>query len=550
MAFPERIYKDFENIVGTENLSDDPAVLDTYTFNWLAESHPLFAPSKYGFRPEAVMLPGSLEEVQAVVKLCNRHKVRFKAHSTGYGIHAFPGMEGVLVLDMRRMNRIIEIDEKNKLAVVEPYVTWAELSAEAMKVGLFTTPIQAGSQASVLANISSLWGVNTFGNHGGYNGRNLLGAEWVLPTGTILKLGTPEGWFTAEGPGPSLRGALRGHIGACGGMGVITKAAIKLHSWPGPRSLPTEAVPDNPMRYKLKNSIPRSKVYMVCFPDWEILIDFLYRVGDAEVAYTLWRVGGIEHAVCILPDSNLIKQLYEGGIVHAAASVFKYPVVATVFAHTDREFAYKTKVMDQIIEDVGGEIPAMLSDPSFTGQMPVSIEDVLFHALVANDTHFIAHNGGFIINAAYTGSTEAVIRHQGYGGERLKEKYIKRGVIMDDGTDSLYHNSFENGGYAYGEVEYHYDPADEKSVQGAIDLITEEDQEAMERQDPLSSCNAMLVLGSGGTSHGERLETVGKFCKDFHLWQKKIKDVLDPDYLSDPSAYVAYKGTLVKNPGE
>ena len=548
MALDERIYKAFENIVGTENIADDPAILDTYAFNWLAESHPLFAPNKYGYRPEAVLLPGSLEEVQAVVRLCNLHKIRFKPHSTGYGIHAFPGVEGVLVLDLRRMNRIIEIDEKNKTAVVEPYVTWAELSAEAMKVGLFTTPIQAGSQASVLANASSLWGVNTFGNHGGYNGRNLLGAEWVLPTGEVLKLGTPEGWFTADGPGPSLRGALRGHIGACGGMGVVTKAAIKLHSWPGPRALPTEALPDNPMRYKIKDEIPRSKVFLVCFEDWDHLIDFLFRAGDAEVAYTLWRVGGIEHAVCILPDSKLIQQLYEAGIVQAAAAVFKYPVVATVFAHTDREFAYKCRVMEKIIEDAEGEIPAVVSDPFYTEQLPVPVENLLFHALVANDTHFISHNGGFIINAAYTASPEAVIRHQGPGGERLKEKYIERGVIMNDGLDSLYHNSFENNGYAYGEVEYHYDPAYEESVRGAIDLITEEDNESMARKDPLASCNAMLVLGSG-PSHSDRLETVGTDCKGFHIWQKRLKDALDPDYLSDPSAYVVYKGSLVKNPG-
>ena len=62
----------------------------------------------------------------------------------------------------------------------------------------------------------------------------------------------------------------------------------------------------------------------------------------------------------------------------------------------------------------------------------------------------------------------------------------------------------------------------------------------------LPSCNAMLVLGSG-PSHSERLETVGSLCKNFHLWQEKIKDALDPDYLSDPSAYVVYKGNLVRN---
>jgi len=50
-----------------------------------------------------------------------------------------------------------------------------------------------------------------------------------------------------------------------------------------------------------------------------------------------------------------------------------------------------------------------------------------------------------------------------------------------------------------------------------------------------------------GPARGQRLETVGSRCKDFHLWQEKIKDVPDPDRLSDPRACVVHKGNLVKN---
>jgi glycolate oxidase len=51
-------------------------------------------------------------------------------------------------------------------------------------------------------------------------GRNVLGCEWVLPTGDILNLGTANregGWFSGDGPGFSLRGILRGRAGANGG---------------------------------------------------------------------------------------------------------------------------------------------------------------------------------------------------------------------------------------------------------------------------------------------------------------------------------------------
>ena len=146
MAMSEELFKLFESIVGPKNISVDDCILDAYAFNWLAESHPLFAPNKYGYRPLAVIMPGSTEEVQAILKACNRYGIKYKAHSTGYGIHAFPGIEDVLVIDLRRMNRILEIDEKNKVAIVEPYVNWAELGAEIIRYGLFTTPIQAGSR--------------------------------------------------------------------------------------------------------------------------------------------------------------------------------------------------------------------------------------------------------------------------------------------------------------------------------------------------------------------------------------------------------------------
>ncbi len=541
MAISQKVLDVFKKIVGPENFSDDQCILDTYAFNWLAEAHPLFAPSKYGYRPPAVILPGTVEEVQAVVKACNLYDVKYKAHSTGYGIHAFPGIEDVLVIDLRRMNRILEIDEKNKAAVVEPYVNWAELGAEVMKYGLFTTPIQAGSQASVLANITSVWGVNTFGNHGGHNGRNVLGVEWIMPTGELIRLGSMDGWFCADGPGPSLRGLLRGHIGHMGGMGVITKAAIKLHNWPGPPSMETRVNPESIMKYELKTPVENVKLYNVCFADWEHLIDFLYKVGDAEISYALNRVGGLEHILCLLPEAEFIKKIYDTGMVEEAAKVFTYPVLAVVWGNSKREMEYFCKVMEKIIEETEGWVPPLLESLLEN----IDMESMGVHSMVANDTHFVFHSGGFIINAAYTCTPEAMVRHQGPGGEALKKKYIERGVIMNDGLDGLYHNSFEHNSYAYGEIEYHYDASDPEIVKGAMDLIKEEDDLAFETKCPIESCNAMVSLGSG-PDHNDRIERLGNICQNFHKWQEKIKLEFDPKLLSDPSSFMVYRNNLVK----
>jgi len=127
----------------------------------------------------------------------------------------------------------------------------------------------------------------------------------------------------------------------------------------------------------------------------------------------------------------------------------------------------------------------------------------------------------------------------------LKKKYIDRGVIMNDGLDSLYHNSFEHNFYTYGEVEYHYDASDPDLVDGAMELIKEEDDLAFENKCSIESCNAMVSMGSG-PDHNDRVERLGGLCGNFHQWQEKLKRQFDPKLLSDPSSYIVYRNNLIK----
>jgi len=101
MAFTKEQYKAFEDVVGVENICDDPAIMPAY----------------YNTEFAAVILPKDMAEVQACVKLCNKFKLMFRPICTGWS-GMFP--KGIILLDLRRMNRIIEINEKNMYAVVEP----------------------------------------------------------------------------------------------------------------------------------------------------------------------------------------------------------------------------------------------------------------------------------------------------------------------------------------------------------------------------------------------------------------------------------------------
>jgi len=550
MVLARNVYQALEDIVGLENISEEPVDMDSYTLNWFPELDYRSSPSKFHFvRPTAVVLPGSTEEVQSIVKACNHYQTKYKAFSTGYGSHAFPGQEGVVMVDLRRMNRILEIDAKNKYAVVEPYVSWMQLQAEIYKVGLATTQIQAGSQASVLASVTSCFGMNILGTQGGYNSRNALGIEWVLPTGELLKLGPPDSWFTSDGPGPSLRGVARGNSGALGGLGIFTKCAIKLHDWPGPTRLETE-ISDPPisyfMPYRLKmEGLELCKGYIPVFPHWENIIDFLYKLVDSEIAYALSAHGGLERILGTVGLGG--KQGYDfiqsmKGMVEPLQDQFKYPVMLIMFAQTQKELSWKQMVLEEILTETGGSILPILEGLKI-GEFSLSeIADSLISLFIfGNDTHIVHSMGGsFLVTAGYGGTCEAVNRYQYPTGEMLKEKYTTRGKkLLNDGPNTLYFNVFDNAPYAYSEIELHYDPADPESSKALMEIIEAEQKNKLGEKYGFEHSDITLALYSPSADFTweTRVKKLGELTSSFHVWQERIKRALDPNDICDRSNY-------------
>ena len=101
MTLERDVYKALEDIVGEDYISEEPALLDAYALHWGLKA---FTGKPFGLRHEAVLLPGNTEEVQAIVKTCNRHGIKYKALSTGWGSMNGAGSEGAIQLDMLRMN--------------------------------------------------------------------------------------------------------------------------------------------------------------------------------------------------------------------------------------------------------------------------------------------------------------------------------------------------------------------------------------------------------------------------------------------------------------
>jgi glycolate oxidase len=217
MALSKELYKEFEDVVGAENICDDPAIIPAY----------------FGTKFAAIILPKNTAEVQALIKLCNKNKQKFRAICTGW---TGKFTDDLVLFDLRRMNHIIEINEKNMYAVVEPYVISAELQAELMKRGLNFCIKGAGTNCSAM-----LRGHGHLDQYTSGDDRNHLAIEWVTPQGDIVRsgaLGSTDDWFSGDGPGPSIRSILTSAVPPGTTPGVFTKAAIKLYHWPGPAEFP------------------------------------------------------------------------------------------------------------------------------------------------------------------------------------------------------------------------------------------------------------------------------------------------------------------------
>ncbi|QEC53248.1 glycolate oxidase [Anseongella ginsenosidimutans] len=210
---PETINK-LQEIVGTAHVLYDPETLTNYSHD---ETEDL------SFLPEAVIRPGTAAEVSAILKCCNQYLIPVTPRGAGTSLSgsALP-VHGGLVLSLERMNRIIDIDERNLQATVEPGVITQVLMDAAAEKG-FLYPVDPASRGSCFigGNIAHGSGgprVVKYGTIRDY----ILNLEVVLPSGEIIQTGANT---LKNASGYSLTQLM---IGSEGTLGIVTKAVLKL----------------------------------------------------------------------------------------------------------------------------------------------------------------------------------------------------------------------------------------------------------------------------------------------------------------------------------
>ena len=508
----DRAFADLQEAVGEENASREPAVLDSYAWQpFLNEDPALWTP-----RPEAVVLPAAAAEVQAVVRACNRHGLKFKALCTGWGVHAGPTSEGVVQVDLRRMDRILEIDEKNMMAVVEPYVSGAQLQAEAMKRGLNTHLIGAGPVCSPLASATSMHGVGHDGIYMSYSPRNVLGVEWVLPDGGLLRLGSPGsglGWFTGDGPGPSLRGIMRGASGAFGGLGIFTKCALKLFNWPGPPSLEAEGTVFDSVVEQPENM----RFYGCVFQHARDFADAAYKLGEAEIGYLCLRItlGSFPMAMApklyrkIMRAPNIRSVIYEA---------LRYPLTVLLAGDSMDELLYQEAVLAKIVREHGGILLDMQASP-VAPMLPLN----LIRASLIPAAFRLG--GTFCTNLDENDALDSQMDWADAIAE-VKKPWMENGAILDDGGENPYFVPYENNTWAHCEVVHMYSVHEEKSLRALKPISFLSTLEAIERcMTPLSVLNP------------EVRNALSPLAGHFNRWQREISSAFDPGAAADAGLY-------------
>ncbi|WP_371345733.1 FAD-binding oxidoreductase [Ancylobacter sp. IITR112] len=344
-------------IVGEAHATNDPSIVCSYAWNAGVGSMP--GPKFLKNWPIAVVMPDTTEQVAAIIKCCVARNLRFRPLSSGNGGTYLSAAEDVVVLDLCRMNRLVRLDAANQMAVIEPYLTAGRLQAEAMKVGLNCHIVGAGPSHSPLASATSFLGIGITGASTGANFRNILGVEWVTPTGDIVRLGAlggEEDWFSEEGPGPGLRGMLRGVIGANGGLGVFTRIGYKLYPWAGAPSLTLTGT--SPMRGMALE--PNMRLFLPVWDTVEQMRDATFRLNRAGVAYALLRMPP-NHIGWTLTASNgeYASRREAGDLPECTRAENRFAWQILTIGHSAGETAYQEKTVRHIVADTGGRMMAL-----------------------------------------------------------------------------------------------------------------------------------------------------------------------------------------------
>lgn len=215
-SLSKKHFQDLKEIVGEDNIFVDPVHLSVYSFD----------STRLEKLPDCVVFPRSEEEIVEIVRYANLHQIPITPRGAGSGMSGGSINSGIILALQKHLNQILEIDEENLCAVVQPALINADLN-KALKVhNLFFPPDPASSSFSTV-------GGNIAENAGGMSAikygvskDNVLSMRVVLGSGELIEVGHRTYKDVA---GYDLLGILCGSEGT---LGIISQLTLKLKPLP------------------------------------------------------------------------------------------------------------------------------------------------------------------------------------------------------------------------------------------------------------------------------------------------------------------------------
>jgi len=234
--------------------------------------------------PDLVVLPGTAEETAEVVRLANAHRVPIVPRDGGTGLTdgAVPERRGIVV-DVKRMNAVKEIDTDAWTATVGPGINMLKLNEALAPHGLIYPDDPASYPCSLVGGRIGTSGWSLVGSRYGHSRDLVLSFQLVLPTGDLIRVGDGGGRKTSKSSsGYQLKHLFMGHQGT---LGIATEATLKLYPKPEAELSPFFAFSDYDSAHDCVRRLARAGVGVfagaVLFDEWKV--DYLRRDDEAYI---------------------------------------------------------------------------------------------------------------------------------------------------------------------------------------------------------------------------------------------------------------------------
>jgi FAD/FMN-containing dehydrogenase len=323
-------------IVGVKHFSDDPKELQAYATD--------FSYTPAGM-PNYIVKPANSEEVSAVIKICNENNVPVVPCSSRVHFYgATIPKQGGVILDLVRMDKVLEIDTDNRRVRFEAGVTWKKLTETLKKKGhRVIMPLAPPAERSVLTDfLEREEPTNQVYDYG----EPLEAMEVVWPTGEIFRMGSasvngyPDSMSKGGNPsGPGLD-FYRFFQCAQGTMGVVTWTNLKIES------------------------IPRmDKILFAPLEDLDYGIDFLYRILPRRIGQEVLLLNNVDLAAILAekwPDDfeRLAAELPPWTLILVISGLLRRP---------EEKIAYEEKFLTQVIKNEFPDLQLGENLPGFPG---------------------------------------------------------------------------------------------------------------------------------------------------------------------------------------